>query len=696
MASTASDPFHAEAARFQSLTEQLLSLVSAHTGVAGPNETEYYQHIQKIITDISGYVVYRLLNEGPGQWKQSVTTQANDFFKYGQQLIQSQAFKGIIETTSLEDTQFSGRMAALNNFLGAAYSLGNNHKPPEPGEVQYRGSIPRRYGYEIDQLIDAKFKPAQLPPWFDFTEAQRWITQCKESHALCKVPKQTQALLSAHPSWLIDVERMCLVKGGPGLQYVCLSYLCDSPCFKTGKRSLKKLQNQGSLAPPATAASANGGIPATVSHAIQVTSRLNRRYLWVDSLCLVHDDEAQLELDLVNMASIFANADLTIVIPTVAAASGLHGVSEVTPPIANRVYYRPRWWETPRKLDDRIKEQQKVLNDVSWGSPWRKRAWTFQENHFSNRFLVIDEKSMVWQCRCQVYFEGARLPERQETYNTHGQGLKVASPSFKDYATLVSAVNIRQLRSAEESLYVFGGIMGALDASWNSGWIAGLPSQFFDLALVWYNEKPLKKRGSVNSDLMMPSWSWAAWEGAIAFLDEPKGKDSLTSLVQWRLSPRRRTWTPLSQIQASQSQTGGSAQPGDAISSAMGSLSISGSPASETKAVTHFSPYLLGGTVQHLSLHVMEYETAGIPLVNKEGDCIGMITPHEAITPVKNTSAITCDVIAVSELSMDGMEVYNVLWVDKVDGVVSRKGVGRVVKEMWLAMKPSTIDIIIG
>lgn len=693
MASPAGTDFGAAAQRFQALTTQTLALVDAYAGVCGPNEKEYYACLQKIVTDIGAMIDYRLVNEGPLQWKQQTVSQADAFFANAQEVIQSQVFRGIIETTSSADADFPARVAVLNRFTASADSVGNNRKPPAPGEVQVRGGIPMNYGYPINRLIDDKFQPAALPPWFDLSEAQRWIARCNDSHPLCKVPQETKTLFSAHPSWLVDVQRMCLVKGAPGMQYACLSYLCDTECFKAGRKCIQQLQFQGSLA---TAASENWGIPATVLHAIQLTSQINRRYLWVDSLCLLHDDEAQLEQDLVNMASIFANADLTIVIPSVPAASGLRGIPDVTPPIAKRDYYRPRWWDTPKKLADRTTEHQKVLNDVSWGSPWRKRAWTFQENYFSSRFLVVNEKSMTWQCRCHVAFEGAQISEVQKTYDTHGQGLRLSKPTFKDYGTLVSAVNGRQLRAPEESLYVFGGIMGALEASWHSGWIAGLPMKYLDLALIWYNEKPLKKRASQNSDLMAPSWSWAAWEGPISFLEEPKGKDWIKPLVQWNVCPARRTWMPLSQLGASPGHLSSGTQQGESIADSMGALSISGAAVPVKLPVTHFTPYLLGASVQHLSLRVMEFETAGIPLLNKDGDCIGMVTPHEAVRPVKNLAEIACDVVAVSELCMDGTELYNVLWVETVNGVAYRKGVGRVVKEMWLAMRPSTRDIILG
>ncbi|KAJ6782092.1 hypothetical protein PWT90_06217 [Aphanocladium album] len=695
MASAAGD-FSGEASRFQALTNQFFTLISAHAGLCGPNEKEYYNCVKSIVTDIGTRLEYRFADEGPSQWKQSNVSQAEEFFRGAQEVIQGQVFRGIIETTSLGDADFPARVAVLNKFIASADSLGNNNRPPAPGQVQVRGGIPKYYGYPINRLIDETFQPAALPPWFDFSQVQRWIARCDDTHTLCKASESTKTLLSAYPTWLIDVERMCLVKGEPGLQYVCLSYLCDTECFKTTKGTLKTLQNQGSLTPPATAANANGGIPATISHAIQLAARINRRYVWVDSLCLVHDDEAQLEQDLLKMASIFGNADLTIVIPSVTAASGLSGIPDVTRPIAKRDYYRPRWWEMPNKLATRLAEHQKVLNDVSWGSPWRKRTWTFQENYFSNRFLVVDEKSMTWQCRCQVCFEDGDVGDGRESHVTHGQGLRLSHPTFKAYGELVSAVNSRQLRSPEESLHVFGGVMGVLEAHWRSGWVCGLPSQYFDLAFSWYNEKPLKKRASQNSDLMAPSWSWAAWEGPISFLDEPKGKDSITSLVQWKASSSRRTWTPLAQLNNPQGQASSGGQPGDALSDAIGALSISGSAGPQTPPVTHFTPYLLGGSVQHLSLHVMEFETAGIPLINKDGDCIGMVTPHEAITPGKKVSEVTCDVVAISELRMEGMELYNIIWVEKAGGVWYRKGVGRVVKEMWQAMKPSTLDIILG
>ncbi|KAJ3496630.1 hypothetical protein NLG97_g2513 [Lecanicillium saksenae] len=314
--------FSGEAARFKALTSQLLTLVSGYTGVCGPHEKEYYNVLHSIVQDIGTKLEYRFEDEGPENWKQKNVAQAEDFFKYAQEVIQGRVFKGIVETTSLLDADFPARVAILNRFIASADVLGNNHKPPAPGEVQYRGAIPKYYGYPINRLIDDTLKPAQLPPWFDLSQAQRWIARCDDSHAGCKVPESTRTLLSAYPTWVIDVERMCLVQGEPGMKYVCLSYLSDTECFKTSQRTLKQLQSQGALSPPATAASTNGGIPATISHAIQLTARISRRYVWVDSLCLVHDDEAQLEQDLLNMGSIFANAELTILIPSITAASG--------------------------------------------------------------------------------------------------------------------------------------------------------------------------------------------------------------------------------------------------------------------------------------------------------------------------------------------------------------------------------------
>lgn len=71
-------------------------------------------------------------------------------------------------------------------------------------------------------------------------------------------------------------------------------------------------------------------IPQTTRDAIQLTQRMNRRYLWVDSLCLIQDDEVDMKTDIESMNSIYELDTLTIVAANAQKANaGLPGVKSV-------------------------------------------------------------------------------------------------------------------------------------------------------------------------------------------------------------------------------------------------------------------------------------------------------------------------------------------------------------------------------
>jgi hypothetical protein len=50
----------------------------------------------------------------------------------------------------------------------------------------------------------------------------------------------------------------------------------------------------------------------TYQDAISVTRRLGIKYLWIDSLCIVQDDEADVRMQIARMGSIYGNSYFTI------------------------------------------------------------------------------------------------------------------------------------------------------------------------------------------------------------------------------------------------------------------------------------------------------------------------------------------------------------------------------------------------
>jgi exosome complex RNA-binding protein Rrp42 (RNase PH superfamily) len=68
-------------------------------------------------------------------------------------------------------------------------------------------------------------------------------------------------------------------------------------------------------------------VPATVSDAILLAAAIGVHYVWVDSLCIVQDDEKLDNVHLASMAAICANAYVTIV--AAVGKDARHGIAGV-------------------------------------------------------------------------------------------------------------------------------------------------------------------------------------------------------------------------------------------------------------------------------------------------------------------------------------------------------------------------------
>ena len=124
---------------------------------------------------------------------------------------------------------------------------------------------------------------------------------------------------------------------------------------------------------------------------------LGERYLWVDSLCIIQDDEDDKAIQIAAMDQIYSSSVLTI-----AAASGdnadagLPGMSAGPRTFQRHIdnvqglYFA----NLPRRFDPAIDE-----------SVWNSRAWTLQEKVSSPRVLYFGAQRCFFTCHhSQVSF----------------------------------------------------------------------------------------------------------------------------------------------------------------------------------------------------------------------------------------------------------------------------------------------------
>jgi len=170
---------------------------------------------------------------------------------------------------------------------------------------------------------------------------------------------------------------------------LCNSELVWGPAkiFTTTKANVAKLEIPGSLVRPEILSQ----IPNTIKDAINLIEYLGERYLWVDALCIVQDDEDWKYSQINNMASIFANSHLTIIAADGDSANyGLRGLKGISEPRALDQHIH--------QLTSRMRVARVLDMDRYRRSTWGKRGWTFQEDIFSTRRLRFRNQLVEWEC----------------------------------------------------------------------------------------------------------------------------------------------------------------------------------------------------------------------------------------------------------------------------------------------------------
>jgi hypothetical protein len=594
-----------------------------------------------------------------------------------------------------------------------AYANDQRTRPAPP--QLYIGKV-HSYRYSLEPIRDNLFPIKSLNQWVDLTEIHGWLDHCDKHHSHCNFSNQSKGIFDTLPKRLINVEQMCLIPVYSRQRYAALSYVWGSgPSFKTLKNNLSLLHTRGSLSggcqahtccattdikyESGTDESLYGSnslqLPRTITDTLHLTRRLGIKYLWIDALCIVQDDEVEKREQLTSMGSIYANAYITLVAAGGTAFSGLRGFEMITPPMQRSIRKPPKGvWRNPNLL------LQREIRDHHWRirhSTWSSRAWTFQEQIFSRRLLVLSNESVSWECHCAVWFEGIEAFSIQcrQHEKTIAQGFSfLLPPNLGDFEQHVKNYNLRKLTFPEDALRAFQGILGVLNTAFVGGFVCGIPRMFFDRGLLWWVQRdsgPARRRfPSLPGGMaeMPPTWSWAAWEGEIRF---PSNDANNHSLVQWKFCPRIEDgW---SVVVSADGETRGKGS-GNCHGTALDGLAVLQLAEHQRSNLLLARPDMAFFRLATRHNGILPWNDYwGTPIVGKDGICAGKMKALEWIDFNTPTGEVPCELIAVSG-STEG-QYYNVLWIEWHDGVALRKGVGRVWKSSWEEADPSPIALLL-
>lgn len=137
-----------------------------------------------------------------------------------------------------------------------------------------------------------------------------WLEECRGSHTLCRDDRDlvlpTRVIDVTPANIKGDIVRLVETQGVLG-EYVAPSYCWGDPAkhsvLKTTREALPR--HKGGI--PIVS------LPQTLKDAVTLTRILQFKYLWVDALCIVQDDEADWAREAGRMKDVYSGSALTIV-----------------------------------------------------------------------------------------------------------------------------------------------------------------------------------------------------------------------------------------------------------------------------------------------------------------------------------------------------------------------------------------------
>lgn len=290
-------------------------------------------------------------------------------------------------------------------------------------------------------------------------------------------------------------------------------------------------------------------LPRTFADAVMITRRFEIRYLWIDSLCIMQDNEADWRWESARMNKVYKNSWLNIAATGSPDPNGgcfFSRETAIVEPLSMDVF-----WRRDNEQKDHKSTNYLCMDLDMWTlgineSPLGGRAWVVQERFLSPRQIHFGSQQLFWECRentaCETLQGG--LPELLTGIGTSGhlkaaawelQNCVIASTSDKSskhsslrtvqtcpevskvWGDLVEYYSRCALTFARDKLVAISGIAQEIQQAVEDEYLAGMWRSELAHSLLWEVE-----RGSDNTragrprPLRAPSWSWASIDGPIS------------------------------------------------------------------------------------------------------------------------------------------------------------------------------------
>ena len=358
-----------------------------------------------------------------------------------------------------------------------------------------------------------------------FNLCKHWLKDCRTNHGhRCNQPQRDSFV----PTRLIDVGqdgdpllpslKTMQLANGERIDYLTLSYCWGgASVFKLTAKTEKELINGVAL----------DTLPKTIQDALYATWKLGYRYIWIDSLCIFQDSEADWAREAATMADVYRNSHCAIA--ALASTDSDGGCFRVRNPLVYKPCRVARLGEVDiyAHMTDLAEGFPEPEEEMSEG-PLQKRGWVVQERLLSPRTIFFGSDLVFWECATQGASDLRPLGDRRLTtmdakmrrfkevltapisYDEQGKHI-MASFDWEAWYKAVGYYSACKLTHTSDKLMAVLGIIRGISQKYSLNTVAGLWRERLREELLWITRKPSARPTKYRA----PSWTWASIDSEV-------------------------------------------------------------------------------------------------------------------------------------------------------------------------------------
>ncbi|KAG6353578.1 hypothetical protein INS49_005540 [Diaporthe citri] len=277
-------------------------------------------------------------------------------------------------------------------------------------------------------------------------------------------------------------------------------------------------------------------LPATVEDAVKATQKLGLEYIWIDSMCIIQDDEADWQVESMQMATVYTHAHVTLCAALsldthtgVFSSRDAENLSHILTIRFRGEKYPLHAFHVPQE-SGRI--EPRLLADIWRGSlersleyPTFNRAWTFQERLASRRVLLFGKEELIMECASGCVFEESlyrlHAPQLSDKTLKEAYAGAMSSPQKTWWEIIYTYSNLK-LTVPTDRLPAIAAVAQRLALqNPTDEYLCGLWRRTFLSDLLWERVLNTLDKGdppvvSISANwgaesYVAPSWSWASF-----------------------------------------------------------------------------------------------------------------------------------------------------------------------------------------